>query len=750
MANQSEIVLDVKINTQEVATRLAAATKALAEHKQQQKELKKAMEESNGTNAVAAKMYAEVSAQIEKESREVKSSTALLQAETMARLDDNASLDEQRQALNAAQKAYAQLSGAAKEAADAEGGLRDQINALSEQVKEQEAALGDYRRNVGNYEGALTGAFDKIGNAAQQLGPAKDVLGKFGPEGQKAAAAIDLLAKVMTLASKYGKVMAATQKAQTAATAAQTGAQYGLNAAMEANPIGIIIAAITALISIAKKLISIFNDASSETEKFNKALEANNELIEQGQKIADFEAKKAAATGASMAEQIAIRKKAAEDAVALADAEVKKLQEIQKNGTRKERKAAEENMQAALDKQKEVYDNLRELNEQATIQDAADRYKAEQERQKEEENNHKKRLERRKQQLDELRKQEQKAAEELAAQRAEMLKRTRTTYENEIAALEEKEQKELEIVGLTEEESLAIQEYYRQQRVAVYQKEIDDREKAAAEALEQAKAKADEFNEFLNEDEEEEYIPTPDEMARDMFGLDAEGVEYFRSLLEEGVSISEAKTKAIADQTQRMTRSFAQSFGQLGNAFSQMADTLGDFSEENEEAAKAQKAFALTGIILNQAQSISEGALAIAKGVESAAGLPFPANIPAIISIVAQVGAMIAGVMSSISQAKQIFQQANQQKFATGGIVGGTSYTGDQVNARLNSREMVLNTQQQTRLFDAINGQGDGSLGINYEMMAAAMAAQPAPVVVYKELQEFGEKVSTFEEIASI
>ena len=44
--------------------------------------------------------------------------------------------------------------------------------------------------------------------------------------------------------------------------------------------------------------------------------------------------------------------------------------------------------------------------------------------------------------------------------------------------------------------------------------------------------------------------------------------------------------------------------------------------------------------------------------------------------------------------------------FATGGIVGGTSYSGDRVLARLNSGEMVLNGHQQARLFNAINGGG--------------------------------------------
>ena len=47
-------------------------------------------------------------------------------------------------------------------------------------------------------------------------------------------------------------------------------------------------------------------------------------------------------------------------------------------------------------------------------------------------------------------------------------------------------------------------------------------------------------------------------------------------------------------------------------------------------------------------------------------------------------------------------------KFATGGIVGGGSTSGDNMLARVNSGEMILNGSQQKRLFGAING---GNLG---------------------------------------
>ena len=44
--------------------------------------------------------------------------------------------------------------------------------------------------------------------------------------------------------------------------------------------------------------------------------------------------------------------------------------------------------------------------------------------------------------------------------------------------------------------------------------------------------------------------------------------------------------------------------------------------------------------------------------------------------------------------------------YATGGIVGGNSYTGDRIPVRVNSGEMILNRWQQKRLWDVANGFG--------------------------------------------
>ena len=89
------------------------------------------------------------------------------------------------------------------------------------------------------------------------------------------------------------------------------------------------------------------------------------------------------------------------------------------------------------------------------------------------------------------------------------------------------------------------------------------------------------------------------------------------------------------------------------------------------------------------AQSAQSGE-AIAGATASGAKMPFPYNL---IAIAAGVAAVI-GALASI------------KKFASGGIVGGNSYHGDKVMTGLNSGEIVMNQNQQNRLWNWLNGRG--------------------------------------------
>lgn len=78
----------------------------------------------------------------------------------------------------------------------------------------------------------------------------------------------------------------------------------------------------------------------------------------------------------------------------------------------------------------------------------------------------------------------------------------------------------------------------------------------------------------------------------------------------------------------------------------------------------------------------------------AASAAPFPANLPGIIAETARAATNIAGI------------NAQSPRFQEGGIVGGNSFTGDQISARVNSGEMILNRRQQAELFDIANGAG--------------------------------------------
>ena len=116
----------------------------------------------------------------------------------------------------------------------------------------------------------------------------------------------------------------------------------------------------------------------------------------------------------------------------------------------------------------------------------------------------------------------------------------------------------------------------------------------------------------------------------------------------------------------------------------------------------------------------AKGGMAIASATASGASIPFPYNI---VAIAAGVAAVVAA-LASISGA-----------FANGGIVGGSSPSGDKLLARVNSGEMILNGAQQSRLFNFINGVtpfADGGIvyGPTLSIMGEYAGARSNPEVI--------------------
>ena len=72
--------------------------------------------------------------------------------------------------------------------------------------------------------------------------------------------------------------------------------------------------------------------------------------------------------------------------------------------------------------------------------------------------------------------------------------------------------------------------------------------------------------------------------------------------------------------------------------------------------------------------------------------------------------AALIGASGAIQIATITANKPRPPSFATGGIVPGTSYSGDRIQANVNSGEMILNAQQQRNLWDMANNKGGGAV----------------------------------------
>ena len=155
------------------------------------------------------------------------------------------------------------------------------------------------------------------------------------------------------------------------------------------------------------------------------------------------------------------------------------------------------------------------------------------------------------------------------------------------------------------------------------------------------------------------------------------------------MSIGDAAKKAFSDNIESMN-AFSDGLGYMG----QMADSVaGAFDEMG--ASSMASIYKVASSIMQGIQQFTQIAAAaksaaIAQGIASASSMPFPFNLAAMATVVATITSLFASFA----------------KFADGGIVGGNSFSGDSQLVRVNSGEMILNKNQQTRLFSLLDGEG--------------------------------------------
>lgn len=800
MAEQvEEIIISVNVSTEDTARKLSEVVKGMAELRTEQNELTKEIKEGNDTEGEKAKRLAEVQAQIGKLKNEQKQYTAILQNESKVANSYGDSLNEQRRKLADMQKAYDSLN---KEWRDSSAGqaFKAQLDAQYDSVLNLEKATGRHQRNVGNYPSVMGGAVKSFGNLDGAIAQVSEAFSGLSTNGVKGlgglASAIGNVGKIMltspilalvgAIVVAFQKLSSAFQKNDTASTnldrafsklkpiTQALGEYFDKLAVTLSNVVLKMSEGVTAVGKFLNKIgllkgnfeeasagaedlvISTDNLEEAERNYTVNSAKRSKEISELRAKVAEKDKYTAKEREEFLKQAIALEQENLDEELKNKQEKLRILEETARQEVDTSDATTNEIAQARAElyRAEESYNNkTRELATQlveARNAQVAEEKKASDEAKKAEEQ--------RIAEEERLAEEEVKRLEEREALKAEILRKFKDTaiamiedettraialeqdrYTQELEGLKaqyeelgtltlEEEQAKKEHLELLEQEHLARMAEIKEEAYLIEEEKRLEREELELE------------NKLLKaESEEEEFtlkIEAEQERLNRLLSLDEEAkAKQFKTqeAYEKAVQESENRLSALQEQQMQARISKATTSMQaIGSVMGSMSQIISAFDNESKESAKAQKVLALGEIAV-------QTGVAIAQGISSAMSVPFPANLVAIATTIATVVANIASAISTVKSAK----------FATGGIVGGSSFAGDNVNVRVNSGEMILNTKQQAELFAIANGNKSNS-GIDYNLlgatMAEAVASQPAPVLDYSEFTAFQKNVTRYNE----
>ena len=212
------------------------------------------------------------------------------------------------------------------------------------------------------------------------------------------------------------------------------------------------------------------------------------------------------------------------------------------------------------------------------------------------------------------------------------------------------------------------------------QKDLSDKISKKKAELEVSVVDSDEYKQLIKEIQE----------------LEGKKTQIDIQVEADSLTPAEKKLKKLKKASEGTTETF-QAMGSMFSSIGQMSD--------DETAAIMQGLASITGSIAEAVPAImslvgAKSSEAIANGLAESSKVKFPANIGAIATTIATIMSVI-GTIASVAGS-----------FAEGGIISGGSQIGDQMVAKVNSGEMIINGKQQQNLWKAIS---TGNLGGNTE-----------------------------------
>lgn len=154
--------------------------------------------------------------------------------------------------------------------------------------------------------------------------------------------------------------------------------------------------------------------------------------------------------------------------------------------------------------------------------------------------------------------------------------------------------------------------------------------------------------------------------------------------------------QGIKDQINEMN-DYQNAISSVESALSNLSGTFDSDSQNafsyfaNIIQGAAQAATAIMALIpVKKAEANANAEAAVTGAASSVASIPFVGAAMAVAAVAALIASMAA-----------------IPKFAKGGIIGGSSFYGDRLLARVNSGEMILNKEQQKSLYQMTSGEND-------------------------------------------
>lgn len=283
------------------------------------------------------------------------------------------SVKDLRQQFNEVEDALFEMAGAGKQNTEEFRNLQREAAKIKERVDDLNESIDMLKpeaklQAVANVGAGIASGFAAAQGAMQLFGAESEEVEKSIAKVQAAMALAEGIQGVVAMGDSF-KVLITTIKSTEIGTKAMTIAQRALNFVMSNNPVGWLIAGLTALVGVIGLVVNAMKDEDEVQKNVIAGREREIEIMRDQnaalQREADFRKNLAAAQGKSAEEQLAIdkelgdaKKKRINDEIAALSKNIRERTALIRNADEDERKEIQDKNQKDVDARKALYTEL--------------------------------------------------------------------------------------------------------------------------------------------------------------------------------------------------------------------------------------------------------------------------------------------------------------------------------------------------------------------------------------------------------